>query len=59
MLEEDVMNAQVKRDIYAKSFQLNDPNLQLSILYKDIFIRKENRGKTQDQLEFIKQIHKH
>jgi hypothetical protein len=53
------MNAQVKRDIYAKAFQLKDPDLQLFILYKEIFMRKENLGKIEDQLEFIKQIQKH
>jgi hypothetical protein len=45
VLEEDVMNAQVKRDIYAKAFQLKDPNLQLFILYKEIFMQERKPRK--------------
>jgi hypothetical protein len=40
VLEENDSNAQVKRDFYAKDFQLKELSLQLFILYKEIMMWK-------------------
>jgi hypothetical protein len=38
VLEEDKINIQIKRDFFSNAFKLQEPSMQLSILYKENLI---------------------